>query len=80
MSTCYGKAVLADPSWERELTPEDLRALTPLIYGHVNPYGTYHLDMDARLALITSASKIGVGSGASRWPFGVVSCASFLPG
>src|SRR5512135_1469009 len=29
---------------------------------------------------ITPASKIGVGSGASRWPFGLVSCASFLPG
>ena len=28
---------------------------------------------------ITPASKIGVGSGASRWPFGLVSCASFLP-
>jgi len=29
---------------------------------------------------ITPASKIGVVSGASRWPFGLVSCASFLPG
>jgi len=30
--------------------------------------------------IITPASKIGVVSGASRWPFGLVSCASFLPG
>src|SRR3954468_15361675 len=29
---------------------------------------------------ITPASKIDVGTGASRWPFGLVSCASFLPG
>lgn len=51
INTLMIQRVLADPSWERDLTPEDLRALTPLIYGHVNPYGTYHLDMDARLAL-----------------------------
>jgi hypothetical protein len=31
------------------------------------------------MARITPASKIGVGSGASRWPFGLVSCATFLP-
>ena len=29
----------------------DLRALTPLTYGHVNPYGTFNLDLDTRLAL-----------------------------
>ena len=27
----------------------DLQALTPLIYLHINPYGTFHLDMQARL-------------------------------
>ena len=29
----------------------DFRALTPLVWEHVNPYGRYELDMDARLAL-----------------------------
>jgi hypothetical protein len=29
----------------------DLRALTPLFYNHVNPYGTFHLDMNSRLDL-----------------------------
>jgi hypothetical protein len=43
--------VVTDPSWEQELTAEDRRGLTPLIYGHVNPYGTFRLDMSARLAL-----------------------------
>ena len=51
INTLMIQRVLADPSWERDLTPEDLRALTPLIYGHVTPYGIYHLDMDTRLAL-----------------------------
>ncbi len=29
----------------------DRRALTPLLWGHVNPYGTFTLDMHERLAL-----------------------------
>ena len=27
------------------------RAMTPLFWGHVNPYGTFQLDMTARLPL-----------------------------
>ncbi len=30
---------------------EDLRALTPLIYGHINPYGTFQLNMSERLTI-----------------------------
>jgi len=33
------------------LTAEDERALTPLIYSHVNPYGTFELDMSTRLPI-----------------------------
>jgi hypothetical protein len=33
------------------MTPVDLRALTPLVWEHVNPYGRYELDMESRLAL-----------------------------
>jgi hypothetical protein len=29
----------------------DYRALTPLIYHHVNPYGVFELDMKKRLVL-----------------------------
>ncbi len=43
--------VLAEPAWMERMTPEDLRGLTPLIYAHVNPYGVFRLDMDARLDL-----------------------------
>jgi hypothetical protein len=31
--------------WER-LSAEDLRALTPLFHGHINPYGQFALDLD----------------------------------
>jgi TnpA family transposase len=30
--------------WER-LSVEDLRALTPLFHGHINPYGQFALDL-----------------------------------
>jgi hypothetical protein len=30
---------------------EDLRAVTPLIWEHVNPYGRFDLDMETRLDL-----------------------------
>jgi hypothetical protein len=43
--------VLAQPKWAGKLTPRDLRALTPLIWEHVNPYGRFELDMNARLLL-----------------------------
>jgi hypothetical protein len=33
------------------LTPTDLRAVTPLIWEHVNPYGRFELDMETRLDL-----------------------------
>jgi hypothetical protein len=31
--------------WAR-LQPEDFRALTPLFYGHINPYGLVELDLE----------------------------------
>jgi hypothetical protein len=43
--------VLADPDWAGRLTDADLRGLTPLLWSNINPYGTFHLDMDTRLDL-----------------------------
>ncbi len=43
--------VLLEPSWEKRLTKNDKRALTPLIYRHVNPYGTFRLDLNQRLKI-----------------------------
>jgi hypothetical protein len=33
-----------------------LRALTPLIYSHVTPYGTFRLDMNERLVIETAVA------------------------
>ena len=51
INTLMLQQVLAQPHWGRKLTPRDLSALTPLIWEHVNPYGRFELDMDARLPL-----------------------------
>ena len=51
INTLMLQQVLAQPQWSKRLTPRDLRALTPLIWEHVNPYGRFELDMDARLPI-----------------------------
>ena len=33
------------------MQPADLRALSPLIYAHINPYGRFELDMATRLPI-----------------------------
>jgi hypothetical protein len=43
--------ILAQPQWSSRLTSRDLGALTPLIWDHVNPYGRFELDMNARLPI-----------------------------
>jgi hypothetical protein len=42
-------------AWKDKLTPEGLRGLTPLIYQHINPYGTFELDMLKRILLSEAA-------------------------
>ncbi|NJN19823.1 MAG: transposase [Oscillochloris sp.] len=39
------------PEWQNRLTKEALRGLTPLIYGHINPYGVSQLNMDTRIPI-----------------------------
>ncbi|HCM1919009.1 TPA: hypothetical protein N3A33_005069 [Salmonella enterica subsp. salamae serovar 28:r:e,n,z15] len=43
--------VLHEPIWRSRMKAEDFRALTPLIYAHVNPYGIFELDMETRLPI-----------------------------
>lgn len=43
--------MLATARWSERLTEEDYRGLTPLLYGHVNPYSRFELDMSKRLPL-----------------------------
>ena len=51
INTLMLQQVLAQPQWSGKLTARDLRALTPLIWEHVNPYGRFELDMNARIQL-----------------------------
>ena len=43
--------VLEENEWFNKLQQEDLRGLTPLFYGHVNPYGRLLLNMDERIII-----------------------------
>lgn len=56
INTLMIQQVLAEPEWQQQMQPEDLRALSPLIYAHVNPYGRFSLDMTKRLTIEAIAS------------------------
>jgi hypothetical protein len=49
IDTLMLQRVPARPQWSGRLTARDVRALTPLIWEHVNPYGRFELDMETRL-------------------------------
>lgn len=51
INTLMIQQILSENKWYDMLTPEDFRALTPLIYNHINPYGNFDLNMDERLPL-----------------------------
>ena len=53
INTLLVQQVLRQPHWQERLAREDLRALTPLFYGHVTPYGVFRLDLEERLAIET---------------------------
>ncbi|MFI5525456.1 hypothetical protein [Streptomyces platensis] len=40
----------------KKLSDEDRRGLTALFWSNVNPYGTFHLDVNKRLNLETTAA------------------------
>lgn len=51
INTLMLQQVLSEEAWEGRLTREDRRGVTPLFYGHINPYGIFPLDMGARLGI-----------------------------
>lgn len=55
INTLMIQEILSREEWQNRMQVEDFRALTPLIYLHVNPYGNFYLDMDARIPIKTSA-------------------------
>ncbi|GLX04668.1 Tn3 family transposase [Microbispora sp. NBRC 16548] len=55
INTLMIQDMLAEPEWTSVFTEEDHRALTPLFWTHVRPYGEVRLNMSSRLNLSTSA-------------------------
>ena len=51
INTLMIQSVVSQDHWEGVFTDEDYRALCPLFYAHVNPYGHFDLDMEARISL-----------------------------
>jgi len=52
INTLMIQQVLSRDEWKNTLTKEDFRALTPLIYNHINPYGNFELNMDERIPIL----------------------------
>jgi len=51
VNTLLIQRVLAEPHQFQQMKKEDLRALTPLIYSHVTPYGLFRLDLTERMRI-----------------------------
>src|SRR6266516_4326653 len=51
INTLLVQRVLAEPRHYQAMQPADWRGLTPLFYQHVNPYGTFRLDMNERMQI-----------------------------
>jgi len=49
VNTIMIQQVLSDHKLMGKMKNEDFRALTPLIYGHITPYGSFDLNMEQRL-------------------------------
>ena len=56
VNTLMLQQVLLEQHWWDRMTEEDYRALTPLIYTHVNPYGEFNLDMSKRLPIESTSA------------------------
>jgi hypothetical protein len=53
INTLMIQQILWEPTWMNMMKPRDLQALSPLLWSHVNPYGTFQLDMNERLLIET---------------------------
>lgn len=51
VNTLMIQKVLEESHWWNLMKAEDFRALSPLIYAHINPYGIFDLDMSTRLPI-----------------------------
>jgi len=56
VNTLMLQRVLSEPEWMARMTSAGRRSLTPLVWGHVSPYGAFDLDMEQRLDLDVPAA------------------------
>ncbi|WP_228717520.1 transposase [Allosaccharopolyspora coralli] len=52
VNTLLLQNVLDSPGWDELLGPDERRALSPLFWSNINPYGRFRLDMTKRLDLL----------------------------
>jgi TnpA family transposase len=74
VNTLLLQRVLAEPAWPPRLAEADRRALTPLFWSNVNPYGRFRLEMDRHLDLAPLAGLLADaspgGAGTAPWAGG----------
>ena len=51
INTLLPQAALEVPEFHDSIGPDEQRALSPLFWTHINPYGRFQLDMTTRLDL-----------------------------
>lgn len=51
INTIMVQEVIKNKNFMKKMTTEDTRALNPLFYMHINPYGSFELDMSKRIDL-----------------------------
>jgi TnpA family transposase len=49
INTLLIQEVLSEPDWYQQMTQEDWRALNPLFFTSITPYGSFRLDMTKRI-------------------------------
>ncbi|WP_199923927.1 Tn3 family transposase [Streptomyces scabiei] len=60
VNTLLLQDILSEEKWQKRLTDADRRALSPLFWTHVNPYGRFELDMHSHLALRLVPASVSV--------------------
>ncbi len=51
INTLMIQRILREPGWSERMTPRDLAALSPLLTQHINRFGRFDLDLEARIPL-----------------------------
>ncbi|MER7367099.1 Tn3 family transposase [Nonomuraea wenchangensis] len=58
VNTLLLQDILSEEKWQKRLTDADRRALSPLFWTHVNPYGRFELNMNAHLGLAAAVATV----------------------